>query len=541
MADIGELVATAEETGDVASVQETETVTLAQETGETVTLAKETGETVTLARETGDVASTAQEPSDVALAQDTETVTLAQETETVTLAQETETVASIAHESSDVALAQDTGNVASAQESVNGSVPELVRVDVALAQDTGDIAPAHALSAVVVNFENAVDVSGSLVVLPVPSTNEPELPIDATSRRASVTTTASKRIIRGLRPALAHKAANQQRRLARKPFLQTTRPARRPTLRVLLIGNNYVGTANELRGCVEDVRTAEAWLRAAARAASMPIVVTQLADERGVGSSIVSGRHGRGTGAAILAAIRALVTSARAGDSLYVHYSGHGAGLATRAPDELARINSTWVPLDYATWRGGGTAGLITDNELRIALVNRVPAGCALWVTSDSCFSGSVLDLRFNYTDASFRALQADAVPSARAPAPWTPTPPPNGAPSVQFNTLDRATATTVAENRAYAITAANVVLLSGCKDTQTSADTFEDGLAQGALTWALFNCIGTGADARVPLKYLVKDVRGLLRAHAYTQVPQLSTGKALDVTTASFAGFLRL
>ena len=340
----------------------------------------------------------------------------------------------------------------------------------------------------------------------------------------------------GLKPSLERKAA-----IARA--LRVSRPPRpaAPTLRVLLIGNNYARTRNELGGCVNDVRTAETWLRAAATAASRAIVVTQLADERASGNSVVPGRDGRGTGANILAAINSLVSSARAGDALYVHYSGHGAGLATRASDEPSRINSTWVPLDFASWRGGGTAGMITDNELRVILVNRVPAGCALWVTSDSCFSGTALDLRFNYADASFRTLQEGATASARAPAPWTPTPPPNGGPALQFNTLDRATAVTMTENRAYTITAANVVLLSGCKDTQTSADTYEDRMAQGALTWALFNCIDAGGDARVPLKHLIKDTRGLLRSHSYTQIPQLSSGKSMDLATSTFADFLGL
>ena len=69
-------------------------------------------------------------------------------------------------------------------------------------------------------------------------------------------------------------------------------------------------------------------------------------------------------------------------------------------------------------------------------------------------------------------------------------------------------------------------VLLSGCRDDQTSADTVEDAMAQGAMTWAWWKAL-------VDLGYYIGKKVTWLEAHAktldilkacgYTQVPQLT------------------
>ena len=238
-----------------------------------------------------------------------------------------------------------------------------------------------------------------------------------------------------------------------------------------------------------DVRHARQYFQALAPGAAF----YELSDSRGVGKTIVSGPQGKGTKAAILAGIDWLVTGAKAGDRLYVHYSGHGSSIPTAAADEAYHVDSTWVPLDYAK------AGCIVDNDLRVRLAGRVPAGATLWVTSDSCHSGSVLDLRFSFADASAAA------------------------------TVTSSTSSTCVENAYYAVTPGRVLLLSGCRDLQTSADTFEDSSAQGALSWALFSALATHGRT-AGLNGLLKQVRSLLIGHKYTQVPQLSSGQSQDL-----------
>jgi hypothetical protein len=314
-------------------------------------------------------------------------------------------------------------------------------------------------------------------------------------------------------------------------------------VRVLLIGNNYCGTPNELYGCCTDIDNARAWFTAATPASTYALSFKEYSDRKNSAKQIQPGPDGTGTGANILAGINWLVGNAKAGDILYMHYSGHGSNVPTSDLAELDHVNSAWVPIDYKTFRGGGLSGLLLDNELRSALVLRVPTGASLWVTSDSCFSGSVLDLRFNYTDASFRSLDAATVDTG-APAPWRPALPlPSGCKATETQICDSraiTTATTVMENKAYAKTTGNVVLLSGCTDRQAAADAWEDRAAQGALSWALFSCLQKNKE--VPVKYLLRDVRALLRNHGYVQTPQLSSGgTAIDLSKSASAILLGL
>jgi hypothetical protein len=322
-----------------------------------------------------------------------------------------------------------------------------------------------------------------------------------------------------------------------KPVVRPAPPPPPPTpVRVLLIGNNYCGTPNELAGCAQDIDRAKAWFTANTPA-GYALHFYELGDRWSVGENrrVVAGPQGTGTGANILAGLEWLTAKARAGDVMYVHYSGHGAGLPTADPAETSHVSSAWVPLDYQTFRGGNTAGFVQDDELRRVAVQRVPAGATLWVTSDSCHSGTVMDLRYNYRDASFRT--AIPLTDPGVPAPWTPDLPlPKSckAPAViEYNPATAVSALLTVENKFYAPSAGTVFLLAGCMDTQTSADTYEDNLAQGALSWALFSCLAKAPAS--PVKYLMKDIRALLKLHGYSQQPQLSAGKATDLSKSLY------
>jgi hypothetical protein len=291
---------------------------------------------------------------------------------------------------------------------------------------------------------------------------------------------------------------------------------------VLLIGNNYTNTPIELYGCVNDIENVQAWFKANTPS-SVPLSFYVLSDKK-VGSRVTGGPQGLGTGANILAGINWLVSGARANDLMFVHYSGHGKTVYGNDAGESSGSDSTWMPLDYKYFRGGGAKGLILDNELRALLTPKVPEGSVLWMTSDSCYSGTVLDLRYNYSDASF---QVDK-PVVGAPAPWTPSIPLSSSPVKVYTPALIQPATLVIENKAYEACKGNVYLLSGCTDTQTSADAWENRQACGALTWALMSTLTQNKST--PLKYLMKDVRGLLGLHGYPQTPQLSTGQSVDL-----------
>ena len=272
-----------------------------------------------------------------------------------------------------------------------------------------------------------------------------------------------------------------------------------------------------------DVRQTRAFL-AASVPASMDARWYELSDERGP-HGVLQGAQGRGTGANILAGIAWMLAGVLAGDSLYLHYSGHGVLSARGDAGELLGRNSLWVPLDYRSFRGGGERGCISDDELRRQLVEQVPAGAKLWVTSDSCHSGSMLDLRYSVKDASGRGT------AFGAPGVWQPDPLPSGAAAAPYNPANRQPATLLTENKFYPPTAGSVILLSGCRDSQTAADAVLDNQPTGALTWSFLQCLRANRSA--PVKYFLKDVRALLVDNGFDQQPQVSSGGPVDVRTS--------
>jgi hypothetical protein len=83
------------------------------------------------------------------------------------------------------------------------------------------------------------------------------------------------------------------------------------------------------------------------------------------------------------------VHDAQSGDSLFLHYSGHGGSIPDDDGDEADGMDETMVPVDYQS------AGQIRDDDIYDHLVKKVPAGCHLTVVMDCCHSGSILDLPY--------------------------------------------------------------------------------------------------------------------------------------------------
>merc|ERR1712063_206626 len=75
----------------------------------------------------------------------------------------------------------------------------------------------------------------------------------------------------------------------------------------------------------------------------------------------------------------------------------------------------------------------------------------------------------------------------------------------------------------------ANVIMLSGCMDHQTSADAHIDGQHTGAMTYALKTALENTA-GNCSYKELVASMYEVLNQGNYTQVPQLSTARPFDL-----------
>lgn len=257
--------------------------------------------------------------------------------------------------------------------------------------------------------------------------------------------------------------------------------------RALLIGINYFGQNGELHGCLNDIANMEQYLR---RCGYTEFVV--LKDNR-------TGNTGTDTPtrANILAAMRKFIAEATPGMTLYIHYSGHGSQLWDQDGDEVDCNDECICPVDYT-----GSApdnGFIRDDDMNNILVKGLPEGVKLRVCFDSCHSGSALDLPFRW------------VSNTRM----------------------------VAENQT--VVNRDIVFISGCMDSQTSADSSFNGQSAGAMTWSLLESLydiqRSGRHAsKWTWKELVQSMRMKLRTGQYDQIPQLglcnaeSAGECVDL-----------
>lgn len=258
-----------------------------------------------------------------------------------------------------------------------------------------------------------------------------------------------------------------------------------PKKRALLIGINYLSDAqNRLRGCINDVL------------ALRDLLTSQFGYDR-PDLTILSDdgqNDGVPTRAEILRQIDRLVELTRAGDLLYVAYSGHGTYVVDDSGDEsgneeLPGCDSCLCPCDFQT------AGLISDDDLRERLVDRLPAGAKLRATFDACHSGTMLDLRYLWRAGSGGPATAAGCRRVEE-KPERPTD--------------------------------DVVAVSGCRDDQTSADAYNAALGrpQGELTMALVRALQTSRKVRTTWVELVLVARHSIAAQGYDQIPQLQASR---------------
>ena len=249
------------------------------------------------------------------------------------------------------------------------------------------------------------------------------------------------------------------------------------TKKALCIGiNDYPGTANDLKGCVND---ANDWTVELGRRG---FTVTKLIDAQA-------------TRAGLTTAIRDLIAAARSGDTLVITYSGHGTWVPDSSGDEPDGRDEALCPYDI------GTQGPLLDDQIR-TLFATAAEGVRVLLISDSCHSGSVTrgredDLDAGNTRARFMPL-SDWMPKDELPPAGGPLPRAVGG-------LRRV---------------GGDLLLAGCKDTEYSYDTSFQGRPNGAFTYYALKTLRE----RKPANYDVwfNAIREYLPSNRLTQTPQI-------------------
>lgn len=157
--------------------------------------------------------------------------------------------------------------------------------------------------------------------------------------------------------------------------------------RALLVGINYVGSNCELRGCHNDVETMRRYLETQGFSDDVRILMDD-------------GEHDNPDKANIVAGMQWLVEGASAGDSLFFHYSGHGASVKDDDGDEADGKDECLCPVDLEV------NGLLRDDDVFRYLVGPIPDGVQLTAVLDCCHSGTILDLPYAFK-ADEDSLQA--------------------------------------------------------------------------------------------------------------------------------------
>lgn len=237
--------------------------------------------------------------------------------------------------------------------------------------------------------------------------------------------------------------------------------------KALLVGINYIGTKYELNGCINDVDSIQSKLQSAYGFNQSNI--KKLTD-----STLL-----KPTRQNILNELTNLLQTANTGDILFFFYSGHGTYTTDRNREEKDGRDEMIVPLDFQN---------IIDDDLKRIIQANLKWGVTLFAMFDSCHSGTVLDLKYQYMENG------------------------NNSPVSQNNQLSE--------------TSGNVFMISGCADWQTSTDAYIQNKFRGAMTWSFLESVQPNMSWRT----LLQNMRSALKTKGFDQVPQISSGKPLNL-----------
>ena len=244
----------------------------------------------------------------------------------------------------------------------------------------------------------------------------------------------------------------------------------------LLIGINYINTPNQLYGCINDANNIKDCLQNTFNY-NIFNILTDYTNKKPNKLNIIN-------------EFTNLLVNANNGDNIFFLYSGHGTYTSDLNNDETDGQDEMIVPIDATDMNS-----CILDDELNNIIMKYLKVGVKLFMLFDSCFSGTVLDLKYNYLTQDTELITIN--PKVRD-------------------------------------TQGQVIMISGCRDDQTSADTyvnyFNNNINSGAMTFSFLQTIQQ-LGVNISLKTLIEHMRKILKDNGFSQIPQLSSGNQLDIS----------
>lgn len=273
--------------------------------------------------------------------------------------------------------------------------------------------------------------------------------------------------------------------------------------KALLVGlNKYHNPADNLRGCVNDVLHAQKILKALS---FEPDNIRLLLNERATKSEILKRLD--------------WLLQTKAGDTIVFHYSGHGSQVRDRNGDELDdHMDELICPYDM-DWDNP-----LTDDILKNKF-SKLKDGVRMYLIFDCCHSGTVdrgspegNPNYKNYKKQRYLAPPLDIM--ARSEDRTLPLAKVGMKNEESKSTLCEFFNRSILQKPKPQAIKQKHVMISGCKDSQTSADAYIGEDYNGALSWILFDTIAKHPNKSVREIHAI--TRDRLKQYGYEQVPQL-------------------
>jgi hypothetical protein len=250
--------------------------------------------------------------------------------------------------------------------------------------------------------------------------------------------------------------------------------------------NNYKGSSNDLRGCVNDAKD---WADLIKSKGWKEQDITMLLDKRATKRNVTN-------------AWKEIFQKAKAGDKVFLSFSGHGSHQKDYNGDEADGRDENIVMYD----------GYLSDDEIR-AIFDTKAEGVELFFVSDSCHSGTVTrSFLETMSDESFYSAPRFLPPEDDLEEA-----------SIQALPLPKRSLGSPKEEDM------NHILLSGCLPTEYSYDARIGGVFRGAMSYHATKIIRENPDITYDQFY--KKLKKQLPSNRYPQTPQLEgKGKNLKI-----------
>ena len=215
----------------------------------------------------------------------------------------------------------------------------------------------------------------------------------------------------------------------------------------------------------------------------------------------------------IVASLNSLDNQLSPGDTVLIHFSGHGQQMISEDSNEPDGLDEALVPYDALNKKSPVYDGShhIRDNELGVIirkLRKKLGDGGLLVVTVDACFSDS-MDKGDESTDVIYRG----------------------GAEIFGFEDLDDEQKNVIMKNRKHEdndivdinlADASDVIVISACKTFQRNREIVEDGVGYGPLSYAM--AMSFIEEDFSNIKVWLNRVLDIMEKVAFFQDPQIRT-----------------